>query len=58
MANIKVNKPEAAIRQIDAAIWMLFSGEDPVAIHTLAMAGFRVRRDLAKYVESPMESLH
>lgn len=57
MANIKVNKPEAARRQIDAAIRMLFSGEDPVAIHTLTMAGFRVLRDLAKHAESPMESL-
>ena len=35
-----LNKPEAARRQIDAAIRMLFSGEDPVAVHTLAMAGF------------------
>ena len=52
-----LDKPEAARRQIDAAIRMLFSGEDPVAIHTLAMAGFRVLRDLAKHAESPMESL-
>lgn len=52
-----LNKPEAARRQIDAAIRMLFSGEDPVAIHTLAMAGFRVLRDLAEHAESPMESL-
>ena len=26
---------------------MFFSGEDPVAIHTLAMAGFQILRDLA-----------
>lgn len=57
MANIKVNKPEAAKRQIDAAIRMLFSGEDPVAVHTLAMAGFRVLRDLAKHAENPMDIL-
>ncbi|MXX40806.1 MAG: hypothetical protein F4Y91_02625 [Gemmatimonadetes bacterium] len=57
MAKIKVNKPEAARRQIDAAIRMLFSGEDPVAVHTLAMASFRVLRDLAKHTESPTESL-
>ena len=50
-------KSEAARRQIDTAIRMLFSGEDPVAVHTLAMAGFRVLRDLAKHAESPMESL-
>ena len=57
MANIKVNKSEAARRQIDAAIRMLFSGEDPVAVHTLAMAGFRVLRDLAKHVENPIDIL-
>lgn len=47
MTKIKVNKPEAARRQVDTAIWMLFSAEDPVAIHTLAMAGLRILRDLA-----------
>ena len=57
MTNIKVNKPEAARRQINAAIRMLFSGEDPVAVHTLAMAGFRVLRDLAKHAENPMDIL-
>jgi len=44
---MKVNKIDAARRQIDAAIRMLFEGEDPVAIHTLAMAGFRILRDWA-----------
>mgnify|MGYP001568694580 CR=1 FL=1 len=38
MAKIKVNKSEAARRQIDVAIRILFRNEDPVAIHTLAMA--------------------
>ncbi|MYD59630.1 MAG: hypothetical protein F4W91_01170 [Gemmatimonadetes bacterium] len=52
-----LNKPEAARRQIDAAIRMLFSGEDPVAVHTLAMAGFRVLRDLAEHAKSPMDIL-
>lgn len=47
MANIGLNKVEAAQRQIDTGIRMLFSGEDPVAIHTVAMAGFRIVRDLA-----------
>ena len=46
MGKIKVNKLEAAQRQIDAAIRILFSGEDPVAIHTLAWAGFQILRDL------------
>ena len=52
-----LNKPEAARRQIDAAIRMLFSGEDPVAVHTLAMAGFRVLRDLAEHAKSPIDIL-
>lgn len=47
MTRIKVNKTEAARRQVDAAIRMLFSNEDPVAIHTLAGAAFRILRDLA-----------
>jgi len=47
LATIKVNKIEAARRQIDAAIRLLFDNEDPIAIHTLTMAGFRILRDLA-----------
>lgn len=47
MTTIKLNKSEAARRQIDAAIRMLYGMEDPVSIHTLGMAGFRILRDLA-----------
>lgn len=47
MSKIKLNKIEAARRQLDAAIRMLFANEDPVAIHTLCMAAFRILRDLA-----------
>ena len=47
MAKIRVTKVEAARRQIDTAIRMLFSNEDPVAVHTLAMAALRIVRDLA-----------
>jgi hypothetical protein len=47
MATIRVNKTEAARRQIDAAIRMLYLNEDPVAIHTLAMASFQLLRDLS-----------
>lgn len=47
MSKIKIKKFEAAQRQIDTAIRMLFSDEDPVAIHTLSMASFRILRDLA-----------
>ena len=48
MKEIRVTKIQAAQRQIDAGIRMLFRNEDPVAIHTVAMAGFRILRDLVK----------
>lgn len=47
MAELRVNKPEAARRQIEAAIRLLFANEDPLAVHTLTMAGFHIVRDLA-----------
>ena len=46
---ITITKIQAAQRQIDAGIRMLFrNDDDPVAIHTVAMAGFRILRDLAE----------
>ncbi len=58
MAKIKVNKIEAARRQINAAVRIFFRNEDPVAIHTLAMAAFRVLQDLAaKRDDSYMNTL-
>jgi|GEM_PF-1017083 len=48
MGEIRVNKIEAAQRQIDVAIRLLFANEDPVAIHTLASAAFRILRDVAE----------
>ena len=52
-----MTKIQAAQRQIDAAIWMLFRNDDPVAIHTVAMAAFRILRDLAKQrgLEHPVD---
>jgi hypothetical protein len=47
MAKFKVTKIEAARRQLDAAIRMLFMNEDIFAIHTVTMSAFRVLRDLA-----------
>ena len=47
MGTIKANKIEAVRRQRDAAIRMLFANEDPLAIHTISMAAFRILRDLA-----------
>lgn len=62
MATIKINKAEAARRQVDTAIRMLYSLEDPVSIHTLAMAAFRILRDLASklddsYMEKVIDSM-
>jgi len=48
MNEIRITKIQAAQRQIDSAIRMLFRNEDPVAIHTVVMAGFRILRDLTK----------
>ena len=47
MSEIRANKIDAARRQIDVAIRMLFSNGDPVAIHTIAAAGFKILRDIA-----------
>ena len=49
MAKIRVNKPDAARRQLDQAIVLFFSNADPVPIHTLAMAAFRVLKDLIEH---------
>lgn len=46
---IRVSKMQSAQRQADTSIRMLFSGEDPVSIHTLTMASFRILRDLAEH---------
>ena len=48
MSDKEISKTEAARRQIDAAISMLFRNDDPLAVHTVAMAAFRILRDLAK----------
>ena len=48
MAEIKIDKLGAATRQIELAIRLLFQNEDPIGIHTLAAAGFRILRDIGK----------
>ena len=48
MNEIRITKIQAAQRQIDAGIRMFFRNDDPVAIHTVAMAGVQILRDLAK----------
>jgi hypothetical protein len=46
MATVLVTKQAAAQRQIDTAIRILFSGEDPLAVHTLAAAAHNIFADL------------
>lgn len=48
---VKCTKSEGAVRQIDVAIGLLFSDEDPLAIRTLAAAGAGVFADLAEKKE-------
>lgn len=46
MTNIPISKLEAARRQLDCAIRLLFENEDSLAVHTLGYAAFRVLYDL------------
>ena len=46
MAAVHVTKVAAAQRQIDAAIRMLFAGEDALAVHILVAAGHTILVDL------------
>jgi hypothetical protein len=48
LADIRITKAEGARRQLDAAIRVLFTGEDPLAIHTITAAAHRVLADLDK----------
>ena len=63
MAPLEITKPTAAQRQIDAAIRLLFSDEDALAVHTVAAAAHRIALDLAEnrghnpYAESLRETL-
>lgn len=53
MAEFTVNKIDAARRQIDTAIELLFENRDPVSIHTLATAGGRIVRDICEQRKTP-----
>jgi hypothetical protein len=48
MSNVRINKIDAARRQIDAAIRMTFRGEDPVAIHAVIGGAHRIIRDICE----------
>jgi hypothetical protein len=45
---LKISKPEAARRQLEAAVRLYVSDGDPCAIHTLAAAAYNVVRDLRR----------
>jgi hypothetical protein len=45
---IRATPLEAARRQLDAAIRLLFAGEDALAVHTLAFASYKLLSDIAK----------
>lgn len=53
----RVNKLQAAVAQVNAAIEMLFLQMHSVPIHTVAAAAFRVLSDLAKMETNPPRSL-
>ena len=63
MASVSVTKHSAAQRQIDAAIRILFSGEDALAVHTVVAAAHRIvldlaeKRNLAPYAESARKTI-
>ena len=46
MAELLVTKQASAQRQLDAAIRILFGGEDPLAIHTIVSAAHNVLTDI------------
>ena len=48
MKTLRTNKIDAARRQTDAAIQLLFAGKDVFAVITLASAAFRILRDFAE----------
>jgi hypothetical protein len=48
MTKIRINKIDAARRQIDAAIRMTFGEEDPVAVHSVVAAAHRIVRDICE----------
>jgi hypothetical protein len=43
-----LTKVEVAKRQLECAVRLHYRGEDPVPIHTIVAAGFRIVRDLAE----------
>jgi len=55
MTTVTCTKPQAAARQLDVAISLLFADYDPLAIRTIAAAAYGVFSDLVEY-KNPGES--
>ena len=53
--NVSCAKPDAALRQVNAAIDLLFKDGDPLAVRTLAAAGQGILADLLEH-KSPGQS--
>ena len=49
---MKIDKLEAARRQMDTAIKLFFEDEDPISTHTLIMSSARILNDMTKQSES------
>ena len=49
LEHIHISKLEAAKRQLDVAIRLLFDGDDPVAVHTLVGAASLIISDLVEH---------
>ena len=47
--NVTTSKPQAAVRQLDIAIELLFADRDPLAVRTLAAAAHTVLADLVEH---------
>jgi hypothetical protein len=46
--NVTCSKPDAAVRQLDVCIGLLFTDGDPLAVRTLAAAAYGILADLAE----------
>lgn len=46
---VSISKLDAAVRQLDAAIRLFFSGADPIVVHTLAASAGNIFADIAEH---------
>ncbi len=50
MAKMSINKLDAASAQVDTAIKLWFSDQDPISAHTLACSAYQIVHDLKKKI--------